>query len=268
MAEIKGITFSNQAVTPKDDGQLRAHILSDGIISGCTMAYSAATFSLSPGMLIAAGRCMRIPTTVYKAVDQATSGYARVLLTIDLTATATTSEFEQAQLSVEYSSTMGGFPSLVQGDINGSGTTYQIVLAVMTLGTGGISGIVSTLPVSHAGADAALLSAGKVKPEQASAAVGYIGEAMTLGPIHAGKFFRVGAATAVTITIGAESDGAWPADTEIELCQWGIGAVTIAGASGVSVESLDGAKTIAGQFGCVCLKRITDNYWLLAGALA
>lgn len=109
---------------------------------------------------------------------------------------------------------------------------------------------------------------GRVEAEQTFAPVGYIGESMTLAPVHAGRFYRIGSASAVTITIGAESDGAWPADTEIELCQWGIGAVTIVGASGVSVESLDGAKTIAGQFGCVCLKRITDNYWLLSGALA
>lgn len=109
---------------------------------------------------------------------------------------------------------------------------------------------------------------GRVEAEQTFAPVGYIGESMTLAPVHAGRFYRVGSATAVTITIGAEADGAWPADSEIELCQWGAGAVTISGASGVVVESMDGAKTIAGQFGCVCLKRITDNYWLLSGALA
>ena len=115
---------------------------------------------------------------------------------------------------------------------------------------------------------ASLDESGRVKAEQTFAPVGYIGESMTLAPVHAGRFYRIGSASAVTITIGAESDGAWPADSEIELCQWGAGAVTIAGASGVVVESMDGAKTIAGQFGCVCLKRITDNYWLLSGALA
>lgn len=148
MAEIKGITFSNQAVTPKDDGQLHACLLSDGIISGCGMSYSAATFSLAAGYLIAAGRLMSVPTTVYKAVDQATSGFARVLLTIDLTGTATKTEFEQAQLSVEYSSTQNGFASLVQGDINGKDTTYQTVLAVLALGSGGITSIVSTMGVA------------------------------------------------------------------------------------------------------------------------
>lgn len=148
MGDIKGITFSNQAVTPKDDGQLRTHLLTDGRISGCGMAYSAATFSLAAGYLIAAGRLMSVPTTVYKAVDQATSGFARVLLTIDLTGTATKTEFEQAQLSVEYSSTQNGFASLVQGDINGKDTTYQVVLAVLALGSGGITSIVSTMGVA------------------------------------------------------------------------------------------------------------------------
>lgn len=145
MGEINGITFSNQAVTPKDDGQLRSHIMQDGILSGCAMSYSAATFSLGAGYLIAAGRLMRVPATVYLAVDQATSGFARVLLTIDLTATATKDEFDQAQLSVEYSSTQTGFASLVQGDVNGSDTKYQTVLAVLPLGTGGITGIASKI---------------------------------------------------------------------------------------------------------------------------
>jgi hypothetical protein len=113
------------------------------------MAYSASTFSLAAGYLIAAGRVMNVPALVYKAVDQATSGYARVLLTIDLTATATKTEFEQAQLNVEYSSTQNGFPSLVQGDINGKDSVYQVVLAVMTLGSGGITGLVSTLDVAR-----------------------------------------------------------------------------------------------------------------------
>lgn len=145
MGEIRGITFSNQAVTPKDDGRLRSHLLRDGIITGCAMAYSAATFSLSPGYLIAAGRMMQNPATLYKAVDQATSGYARIVLTIDLTETATMEEFNQAGLSVEYSSTIGGFPSLKQGDVNGIDAVYQVVLAVVTLGTGGITGIASTM---------------------------------------------------------------------------------------------------------------------------
>lgn len=146
MGEIRGITFSNQAVTPKDDGRLRSHLLRDGIITGCAMAYSAATFSLSPGYLIAAGRMMQNPAMLYKAVDQATSGYARIVLTIDLTETATKEEFNQAALSVEYSSTMGGFSSLTQGDVNGNDAVYQVALAVVTLGTGGITGIVSKMP--------------------------------------------------------------------------------------------------------------------------
>ena len=154
MAEIKGITFSNQAVTPKDDGQLRSRLLHDGVISGFSMSFSAATFSIAAGYLIAAGRLLRNPATVLLAVDQATSGYARILLTLDLTRTATKDEFDQALLSVDYSSTLGGFPSLVQGDINGSDTTYQTVLAIVALSPGGISSIVWS-------AGSALLCAGK-----------------------------------------------------------------------------------------------------------
>ena len=145
MAEIKGITFSNQAVTPKDDGQINAHILTDGILSGCELSYSVFTFSIAPGYLIAAGRLMRVPAAIYKAVDQASSGYARIVLTIDLTKTATIEEFEQSQLEIQYAATQNGFPSLVQGDINGSDTEYQTVIAVVSLGSAGITGMIFSM---------------------------------------------------------------------------------------------------------------------------
>ena len=141
MSEIKGITFSNQAVIPRDDGQIREYIFSDGILSGCELSYSVFTFSVAPGYLIVAGRLMRVPSTIYTAVDQASSGYARILLTIDLTETATTDEFEQVRLDVEYSATENGFPSLVQGNVNAGDTMYQAVVAVVNLGSAGITGM-------------------------------------------------------------------------------------------------------------------------------
>lgn len=201
MAEIKGITFSNQAVTPKDDGQLHARLLSDGIISGCGMSYSAATFSLAAGYLIVAGRLMQIPATVYKAVDQATSGYARVLLEIDLTATATKTEFDQAQLAVEYSSTQNGFASLVQGDINGKDSAYQAVLAVMSLGTGGITQIISTIGAASTNIADGTIGLGALADDVTAVA---LGGAPT---VHTHPYTQIGltAAQVRTITVSSSS---------------------------------------------------------------
>ena len=115
---------------------------------------------------------------------------------------------------------------------------------------------------------ATLDSHGRVNSVQASAFRVDISASSTLTLDHAGRFVLVNASDAVTITVPADSDVAWPDYTEIEFCQWGSGAVTIEGASGVGIVSMDNAKTIAGQYGCCCLKKTGGNTWILAGALA
>lgn len=115
---------------------------------------------------------------------------------------------------------------------------------------------------------AALDSNGRVKSEQASSFRVDFSASGTLTLNHAGRFVLVNSSDAVTITIPLDSDAAWPDYTEIEICQWGTGSVTIEGVSGVGIVSLDNAKTIAGQYGCCCLKKTGGNTWLLSGALS
>ena len=106
-----------------------------------------------------------------------------------------------------------------------------------------------------------------MKSEQASSFRVDFSASGTLTLDHAGRLL-VNSSDAVTITIPLDSDVAWPDYTEIEICQWGTGSVTIEGASGVGIVSLDNAKTIAGQYGCCCLKKTGGNTWLLSGALS
>lgn len=143
---LSGVTFSKQMVTPSDDGALYGCVLTDGILNGVNISYSAASLLVTAGRLIIGTRECKIDTNITLAVDGATSGFARVKLTVDLTQTATKEVFSQVYADVEYSATLGGFPSLVQQDINTAGTTYEAVLAVLTMGTAGITGIVDKLP--------------------------------------------------------------------------------------------------------------------------
>ena len=142
---FQGVTFANQNVSPVDDAVLRRRLLSDGILTGCAFTYAGYTLTMASGYLIACGRQIRRPTAENWAISDATSGYARVLMTIDLTRTATEEVFDQVNTSIEYATSEDGFPALIQDDINATGSQYQVALAVVSLGTGGITGVVSKL---------------------------------------------------------------------------------------------------------------------------
>jgi hypothetical protein len=144
-AYFTGVTFAEQKVSPSDDAIIRRLLLKDGVLTGCSMSYSGSTLTMAAGQLMICGRQINHPSAQNWAVVDATSGYARLLLTIDLTRTATKDAFDQVVESIEYASAIDGFPALEQMDINGSGTRYQIVMCVVSLGTGGITGIVEEL---------------------------------------------------------------------------------------------------------------------------
>lgn len=148
---IRGITFAEQTVTPADDAIIRRAILGDGILTGCDVTYSGSTLTMAAGYIIACGRAFQVTTAQNWAVVDATSGFARLLLTLDLTKTATEDTFKQIEFSLEYAAAEDGFLDLVQEDINLSGAKYQIVAAVVSLGTGGITGIVSKLERTEGG---------------------------------------------------------------------------------------------------------------------
>lgn len=150
MSNFAGVTFAEQKVTPSYDAVVRRAGLTDGILSGCLLSYSGSTLTMAAGSLLAAGRQIHHTAASNWAVVDATSGYARLVLTIDLTQAATKDSFEQISAEIQYASSVNGFSSLTQNDINGTGTKYQVAVCVVSLGTGGISGIVSSLPSSVA----------------------------------------------------------------------------------------------------------------------
>lgn len=150
-SKFAGVTFDEQAATPSDDAIIRRAILDDGILTGCEFSYTGSTLTMTAGQLMICGRQIKHPSTQNWAVADATTGFARLLLTIDLTRTSSKDTFEQVVDTIEYASAVDGFADLVQDDINASGTKYQIVAAVVSLASGGISGIVSKLPLTSAG---------------------------------------------------------------------------------------------------------------------
>lgn len=145
MSNFTGVTFANQHLSPEDDAAVRRAILTDGMLTGCELSVSGPALTMEPGYLLICGRQIRHTASQSWDISQQSSGYARLLLTIDLSLTATEEVFDQVEVAVEYAETEDGFPGLEQEDINNSGTVYQVAIAVLSLGPEGISDIVRQL---------------------------------------------------------------------------------------------------------------------------
>jgi len=140
-----GVTFENQLLAEMDDGNLQEFLLKDGVIRGLTLSYNGSNLTIAAGYLIAAGRLIGNDSALTIAVP-ASNGYARIVLVIDLTGTATDSVFTQLSTRVDSAASQGDFPALTRGDINGGvDTTYEISLAIVRTTTSGITEISAQL---------------------------------------------------------------------------------------------------------------------------
>lgn len=153
-----GVTFPNQKVTPAYDAVIRRTLLDDGILTGCALTYSGSTLTMAAGQLMLCGRQIIHPSSQNWAVTEATTGYARLVLTIDLTRTSTKDTFDQVLDDIQYASAVDGFTALVQSDINAAGSKYQVAVCVVSLGPGGITGIVSQLDATEGGGAGGILT--------------------------------------------------------------------------------------------------------------
>ena len=126
-------------------------------------------------------------------------------------------------------------------------------------------GAVTDSKLANAKAD--LDANSKVEAEQASSSINTITANATLALTDAGKFIMINSSSDVTVTIPLNSSVAFPAGTEIEFCRYGSGAATFAGASGVTIVSLDSELTISDQYCTAALKKLDTDEWLLTGSL-
>jgi hypothetical protein len=124
------ITVADGIVTHKLDGAYRKAASPDGVLTGCALTYSGSTLYMAAGKLIIGGRELEntsssswtMPTTAAYAVLKAT-------ITNDVLSIS-------AYASASIPSSDG-----TQGEINQSGTTYNKILAVVSIASGAIGGI-------------------------------------------------------------------------------------------------------------------------------
>ena len=113
---------------------------------------------------------------------------------------------------------------------------------------------------------AKLDSNGKVLASEASAHIVFKSGSATLALDEAGASIFMTNSSAATITIPANSSVAFPMGTEIEIVQTDA-AITFAGASGVTINSPEGALTLNSQHKSACLKKYGTDTWNLQGDL-
>ena len=74
-------------------------------------------------------------------------------------------------------------------------------------------------------------------------------------------------AAAQTYTVPPNSSVAFPTGTQIDVCQFGAGKLTLAQGAGVTITSLSGNKAIAAQYVCVTIVKYGTDTWNLVGNL-
>lgn len=262
---LTGITFANQKITPSDDGRLYGAMLADGILTGCGITFAAATLSVAAGSLLIGTRELRTSGETL-SVTGATSGYARVIIDIDLTRAATKTSFEQAQFLIQYAASLDAFAALEQQDINTAGTHYQAAFCVLSLGTAGITGVVSSLASARVGV-AQLTNEARFGTELAISTPG------STPDLAWGNALVWVWGTSMTIKLTAEVSALLPPNWQTRLFandpftfEWeGIG--TPVNVAKGQTESATGSIAVPAKK-YIDLKKISDSIWIFSGTYA
>jgi hypothetical protein len=84
----------------------------------------------------------------------------------------------------------------------------------------------------------------------------------------AGKLVQMNVSSANTLTIPPNSSVAFPVGTQILVVQAGSGQTTLAGGSGVNINSKDGNVKLSARYCGVTLIQWATNYWYALGDLS
>ena len=145
---IHGVTFDYQSPTAKDHGRLFQGILEDGVLKGCAISFTGTEVTIGTGYMIVAGRLLQV-TAAETITINSSDAYARIMVQVDLSGTATTEEFAQVEVLADYASSLNGFSSPTQEDVNATGTVYQFEFAKLKLTSGNVTAISWQAPESE-----------------------------------------------------------------------------------------------------------------------
>lgn len=93
------------------------------------------------------------------------------------------------------------------------------------------------------------------------------GTSYTFALTDSGNYCRFNSNSATTVTVPPNSSVAFAVGTQIDVMQTALGKVTFAQGSGVTINSFQGNKSLAGQYAPGTLIKVATNVWDLAGSL-
>lgn len=132
---IKGYVFLNQLASNDVDSMIFRKMLGghDGIINGMALTYSGSTITIGAGTMMIAGRPIGVVGS--ESVTATVSNtYNKLVAEIDLSKTATVSEFNQASFKI-LTGNMYSSITLTQEDMDNGGDVYQVELARFRTGS-------------------------------------------------------------------------------------------------------------------------------------
>ena len=144
---FRGITYSKQSVSSKDDSHIYRVLLGgkDGKTRGCKMTFGTDDIYISDGYFFASGKLVEITSaeTVSTPIVSSGTSYCKLVYETDLSKTNTNTEFKQGSFKILTSST--GYPAITQEDLESGGNIYQLPFARFTKTVEGIGSFVSEL---------------------------------------------------------------------------------------------------------------------------
>lgn len=151
------------------------------------------------------------------------------------------------------------------------------IIAIAQGGTGattaaGARTSLGVIPATEKGAAdgvATLDADTKLTPEQGTSGIVSVTTARALALTDKSNFLTANSESAITVTIPTNATVAFPVGSEIELCQYGVGTLTIIGATDVTVNGVSaGSVQSSERYACIAIKKIGTNEWIAAGGLA
>lgn len=243
--------------------------------AGITVGVTQASHGLSVGDVV------RFDGTAYVKATADTAGNAEAVGVVTAVPDSGTFAYQTAGVVATLSALTPGELYYLQDDgslgtssgtvdkpvlIATSATTAVLILAISGAGGGGgawgsITGTLSDQTDLQAALDA--------KGDQVLAINAQTGTTYTLVAADAGKLVTLTNGSAITLTVPTNASVAFPVGTVIALAQLGAGLVSIAGASGVTINgTTPGADDLTGQWATASLTKLATDTWLLSGGIA
>lgn len=135
---IRGYTFDYQTVDAAADARLLRSIYSnqDGPIAGGGVSIAGLSgLRIEVCDILMCGRHLAFDETIIVPTQHLSSEceYARIKLVLDLSITASNTEFTHGQIVVDGAESQTAFSTLVKQDINAGGTKYELEIALVKL---------------------------------------------------------------------------------------------------------------------------------------